>query len=105
MRRYIYTFSRISASHPLVFVILLAVIETVPVFVNGHCVRVPPGEPAAGAVALHDAALARQLAAGRAYVTDGRGIRLAPDAPVHAGAILRVVVSARREPDEADAHP
>ncbi len=78
--------------------------DTVPVFVNGHCVRLPPGQPAAGAVALHDAALAGQLASGDAYVTDGRGIRLALDAPVHAGAILRVIVTARREADQADAH-
>ena len=77
---------------------------TIPVFVNGHCVRIAAGQPAAGAVALHDAALAGQLASGAAYVTDGRGIRLAADAPVHAGAILRVIVTARREPDEADAH-
>ena len=75
--------------------------DTVPVFVNGHCVRVAAGEPAAGAVALHDATLAGLLAVGAAYVTDGRGIRMAPDAPVQAGAILRVVVSAKREPDEA----
>lgn len=78
--------------------------ETIPVFVNGHCVRIAAGRPAAGAVALHDGALAAQLVAGSAYVTDGRGIRLATDTPVHAGAILRVVVSTRREPDEADAH-
>lgn len=76
---------------------------TIPVFVNGHCVRIAAGEPAAGAVALHDATLAGRLAAGEAYVTDGRGIRLPADAPVHAGAILRVVVSARREADGADA--
>jgi hypothetical protein len=79
--------------------------DAIPVFVNGHTVRITAGEPVAGAVALHDPALAAQLAAGTAYVTDGRGIRLPPDAMVHAGAILRVVVSARREPDEADAHP
>ena len=79
--------------------------DEIPVFVNGHCVRILAGQPAVGAVALHDAELAAQVVAGQAYVTDGRGIRLAADAPVHAGAILRIVVSARREPDEADAHP
>lgn len=79
--------------------------DTIPVFVDGHCVRPAAGQPASAAVALHDAGLAEQLASGAAYVTDGRGIRLAPDAPLHAGAILRVIVSARRPPDEADAHP
>jgi hypothetical protein len=81
------------------------VTEPIPVFLNGHCVRVPPGLGLAEAVALHDPALAQQLEAGAAYVTDGRGIRLAHDAPVLAGAILRVIVSARRGRDEADAHP
>lgn len=79
--------------------------DAIPVFVNGHTVRIAPAEPVAAAVALHDPALAAQVSAGTAYVTDGRGIRLPADALVHAGAILRVVVSARREPDEADAHP
>jgi hypothetical protein len=77
----------------------------IPVFVNEHRVEVPAGGTAAGAVALHDAALAGKVAAGEAYITDGRGIRIAPDQPAHAGAILRVVVSSRRNKDEADAHP
>lgn len=79
--------------------------DTIPVFVNSQCVRITPGQPVAGAVALFDADLGARLEAGTAYVTDGRGIRLAADTPLHAGAILRVIVSARREPDEADAHP
>jgi hypothetical protein len=77
----------------------------VPVFVNGQRILIAAGQPAAAAVARHDEALARQLASGAAYVTDGRGIRMAPDAPLGAGAILRVIVSARRAPDEGDAHP
>jgi hypothetical protein len=54
-----------------------------------------------------DPALADRLRDGAAYVTDGRGIRLPPGEAVNAGAIVRVVVSARGgEPrDEADAHP
>lgn len=78
--------------------------ETIPVFVNEHCVRLPSGGTAAGAVALHDAGLAGQLEAGAAYITDGRGIRIAADQAVSAGAILRVVVSSRRNRDETDAH-
>jgi hypothetical protein len=42
---------------------------------------------------------------GTARVTDGRGIALDPDAAVYAGAILRVVVSARRRGEEPDAQP
>jgi hypothetical protein len=122
MRRYIYTLRRINASvrgaARLRFLLWSGIIgdaafrgvpafmsDTIPVFVDGHCVRIVAGRPALDAVALHDAALAGQLAAGAAYVTDGRGIRLASEAPIQAGAILRVVVTARREPDEADAHP
>jgi hypothetical protein len=63
---------------------------------------VPAGTDVAGAVARFDAALGEKLAGAGAYVTDGRGIELAPDASVAAGAILRVVVSARRRED-ADA--
>jgi hypothetical protein len=38
-------------------------------------------------------------------VTDGRGIALDPGGPVYPGAILRVVVSARRRDEDPDAHP
>jgi hypothetical protein len=74
------------------------------VFVNDQAVRVAPGVPAVEAVAAHDPALSERLRTGAAYLTDGRGIRLAAGSPVFAGAILRVVVSARSRPDEADAH-
>jgi hypothetical protein len=79
--------------------------DRLPVFINGSRVLAAPGDTVAGAVALHDPALADQVASGAAYVTDGRGIRIAETQTVHAGAILRVVVSSRRNKDEADAHP
>jgi hypothetical protein len=78
---------------------------TIPVFVNDRLVQVPSGTPASQAVATHDAELANRLARGEAYLTDGRGIRLAPDLAVFSGAILRVVVSARDGREETDAHP
>lgn len=74
------------------------------VFVNDQPVRVMPGATAAEAVAACDAALAARLTQGGAYLTDGRGIRLEATAPVFAGAIVRVVESARGARDEADAH-
>ena len=46
----------------------------------------------------------RQVAAGAAYVPDARGIEVPFDSPLAEGAILRVVVSARRAPEERDAH-
>jgi hypothetical protein len=74
------------------------------VFVNERPVRVAAGADALAAVAALDPALGRQLAAGAAQLSDGRGIPLAPATPVFAGAIFRCVVSARRPRDEADAH-
>jgi hypothetical protein len=70
-----------------------------PVFVNDRLVQVPAGSDVAGAVACHDVELGGKLARGEAYATDGRGIELAPGAPLAPGAILRVVVSARRRDD------
>ena len=81
--------------------------EPVVVFVNERAVRVPPGSTAEAAVTAQDPGLGEKLRDGAAYVTDGRGIRLASGDAVYAGAILRVVVSVRREDarDGADAHP
>lgn len=66
-------------------------------FVNEQPVELPRAATARDAVAALDPALAEQLDAGAAYLTDGRGIRLDPAAPLAPGAIIRAVVSARRE--------
>lgn len=72
----------------------------IPVFVNERAVTVPAGTDARAAVRALDPALAERLeaglASGAAHVTDGRGIALDPAAPLAPGAIVRVVVSARR---------
>ena len=47
------------------------------------------------AVRAFDGELADRIDAGVAYVTDGRGIRLAGTEPVGQGAILRVVTRSR----------
>jgi len=78
--------------------------ETLPVFVNDQVVRLPAGASVTDAVTAFSAHAAAQLAANEAHVTDGRGIPLAADESVHAGAILRIIMSARRVRDEADAH-
>jgi hypothetical protein len=57
---------------------------------------VPAGTDVQGAVRAADPGLADRLAAGAAFATDARGIAVAPGDPVTAGAIFRVVVSARR---------
>ena len=72
------------------------------VFVDAQAVEVEPGALARDAVAARDPSLLPRLEDGTAYLTDGRGIRLDPAAPLAAGAILRIVKSARR-PSESDA--
>jgi hypothetical protein len=70
--------------------------ETIRVFVNAGPLDLPSGADVAQAIRLFDPALERQIASGTAYVTDGRGIEIDPTSPLEGGAILRVVVRARR---------
>jgi hypothetical protein len=70
--------------------------DSITVFVNERPVVIERGAGAGQAVRRADAALGAAVREGRAHLTDGRGIRLDADAPLHAGAILRAVVSARR---------
>ena len=73
--------------------------ETLRVFVNEQPVEVARGAAVRDAVARQDPALADLLAGDAAYVTDGVGRRLDPADPVgEAGAVFRVVVTARRGP-------
>jgi hypothetical protein len=73
------------------------------IFVNAKALEVEPGTDVAGGVRACDAALADKVAGGSAYVTDARGIELPSSAPLAEGSILRVVVSARRGAEDADA--
>lgn len=73
------------------------------VFVNGRLVPVAPGAVALDAVALGEPELAPRVRAGTAYLTDGRGIRVEPEAPLRSGEILRIVVPARRGAGEGTA--
>ena len=70
--------------------------DTIRVFVNAGPLDLPCGADVAQAVRLFDPALESQIASGTAYVTDGRGIEIDPASPLVGGAILRVVVRARR---------
>ena len=75
------------------------------VFVNAVPLEVATGADVRAAVLALDPELERRLVGGAAYVTDARGIEVPPDATLSQGSILRVVVSARRAPEERDAHP
>jgi hypothetical protein len=70
--------------------------ETIRVFVNAGMVDLPAGSDVGSAVRAFDPELDRQMGCGAAYVTDGRGIEVSPDAPLAAGAILRVVIRSRK---------
>ena len=73
------------------------------VFVNAVPLEVGKGADVRAAVRALDAELEQKLAGGAAFVTDARGIEVPPDATLAEGAILRVVVSARRAAGERDA--
>ena len=65
--------------------------QTVTVFVNARAVQVPAGATALDAVRAFDAAQGDAYAAGTRGVTDSRGLPVAATAPVHGGAIFRLV--------------
>ena len=77
---------------------------TLRVFVNERAVEIPDDSDARAAVHRHDPQLGEQLDAGKAYLTDGRGLPVEPGMRLAAGSILRVVRTARRpSPTESDA--
>lgn len=77
--------------------------EPATIFINERVFRVRPGLSAAEAAAQLDPELVAALRDGTAYLTDARGIRLAPDTPVSAGSILRVIRRAAEPPSRPDA--
>lgn len=76
--------------------------DRIRVFVNGSPVDLAAGAAVADALHAFDPKLEERVAAGTAFVTDGRGIEIDPSASLSWGAILRVGVRARRGVD-ADA--
>lgn len=73
------------------------------VFVNAVPLEVGKGADVRAAVSALDDELERKLVAGTAFVTDARGIEVPLESALAEGAILRVVVSARRASGEPDA--
>ncbi|MBM4188850.1 MAG: hypothetical protein FJ206_16215 [Gemmatimonadetes bacterium] len=70
---------------------------TVPVFVNDRRVSAAATDTVLDLLAREDASWPEAISAGRALVTDGRGLPLDPAAAVSAGMIVRAVRSARRD--------
>jgi hypothetical protein len=67
------------------------------VFINGLPVTAVAGTPLSRVLADHDPELLATVLDPQGGVTDARGLPVAPDAPVHAGAIYRIRQSARRQ--------
>ncbi|HEX4935851.1 MAG TPA: hypothetical protein VFV33_21875 [Gemmatimonadaceae bacterium] len=76
---------------------------TVRVYVNGRGLDAPADGTPIDAVRLVDPALAESIVAGERLVTDSRGLPVASDAPLFAGAIFRVVSNRQRTPAGEDA--
>ena len=82
-----------------------ATAATVRVYVNGRGVDVPAGGTALDAVRLLDPASADALLAGARALADSRGLPAEPSAPVHGGAIFRLVSARARSAGDADDAP
>jgi hypothetical protein len=71
--------------------------RTIPVFVNAARVDVRADATALDAVRAFDAEAAGEVERGTRLVTDSRGLPVAPDAPLQAGSIFRLVSARERD--------
>lgn len=69
--------------------------NSIPIFVNEHPLQVPVGASLRTILADYDPGLAEAMRDKVARCTDGRGLPVDADAAVHAGAIFRILRSAR----------
>jgi hypothetical protein len=76
--------------------------ETVRVYINAKPVDVDATSTALQAVEAWDAALAAAIRSGERMITDSRGIPARNDAPVHNGAIFRIVRARQAGADDND---
>jgi hypothetical protein len=79
--------------------------RTVRVFVNGAGVEVPAGSNALDAVRAWSSDGAADVAAGRRWIADSRGLPIDSDTPMPAGSILRLVANRAGRTDGASADP
>jgi hypothetical protein len=78
--------------------------ETVRVYINARPVDVGATATALEAVEQWDPTQATAIRNGERMITDSRGIPTTADAPVHNGAIFRIV-RARQAGDDVDDNP
>ena len=79
--------------------------ETVRVYINGKPIDVSASATALEAVAAIDSTQADAVRNGERTITDSRGIATASDAPVHNGAIFRIVRVRQTASDDTDFDP
>jgi hypothetical protein len=75
------------------------VTATVRVYINANPVEVPSVATALEAVQVWDPAAAGAIESGHRMITDSRGLPADPKAPVHNGAIFRIVRARQPEDD------
>jgi hypothetical protein len=75
------------------------VTATVRVYINAKAVDVPSAATALDAVKAWDATAGDAIASGERMITDSRGLPADPKAPVHNGAIFRIVRARQPEDD------
>lgn len=78
--------------------------ETVRIYINAKPVDVAAASTALEAVEHWDSVQAAAIRSGERMITDSRGIPTTADAPVHNGAIFRIV-RARQVSDDSDDTP
>lgn len=76
--------------------------ETVRVYINARSIDVPPSATALEAVEAFDPGEASAIRAGERMITDSRGLPSPSDAPVHNGAIFRIVRARGTATEHAD---
>lgn len=78
--------------------------ETVRIYINAKPVDVTATATALEAVEQWDSSQAAAIRVGERMITDSRGIPTTADAPVHNGAIFRIV-RARQTGDDVEDNP
>ena len=78
--------------------------DTVRIYINAKPVDVAATASALEAVEQWDSTQAAAIRSGERMITDSRGIPTTADAPVHNGAIFRIV-RARQVADDAEDNP
>jgi len=78
--------------------------DAVRIYVNAQPVDVPAAATVLDAVALWNPEEAELVRSGHKQINDSRGLAAAPAAPVHNGAIFRLVRARSSADEQSDTH-